>query len=143
MSKLFPLAVAAALAMSLMAPLLATPALANYSCEPGQPNCDPMPSPDLPQPDQPSNNQPHKEQWLAIACRVAGDPEARPNDLRFTNVGDVLIPAGTRVFWLLKQTGEHGSFLIGRDLPVGADVPDLDVLRAGLPPNTRCLSRLA
>jgi hypothetical protein len=113
---------------------LTTPALANYSCEPGQPNCTPMDT---------TTKSPYESDFLLIACRVAGDPAALPDDLRFRNVGDATIPAGSRVLWQMKQTGEHGTFLISRDLPVGADVDDVDVLRAGLPAKTRCLSRLA
>lgn len=137
MSRLLTLAVAATLlATGLPTALIATPVLANYSCEPGQPNCIPM--------DQiGKSSNPLKTPWPEIACRVPGESSAVADDLRFTNVGDVLIPGGTQVFWQLKQTGEKGSFLLKRDLPVGADIDDADVLEAALPGKTRCLSRLA
>lgn len=124
----------AALAATLPVSFAATPALANYSCEPGQPNCTPMPGP---------NTKPDPVQWPQIACRVPGQRDTVSDDLRFRNIGDVVIAAGTAVIWQLKQTGEHGSFFLAHDLPVGAEIDDADILKAGLPADTRCLSRLA
>ena len=135
MSRLLTVALTASLlATSLPVVFTATPSLAQKSCEPGQPNCVPM--------DQIGKGS-HKTPWPEIACRVPGDSSEIADDLRFTNVGDVVIPGGTEVFWHLKQTGERGSFLLKRDLPVGADIDDTNVLKTGLPGKTRCLSRLA
>ncbi|MBI4921812.1 MAG: hypothetical protein HY834_08680 [Devosia nanyangense] len=136
MHKILPCLLGAALAATLpvsFAAFTVTPALANYSCEPGQPNCVPMGV----------NTKPTPTPWPEIACRVAGDPEALPDDLRFRNIGDVVIKAGSAVIWQLKQTGEHGTFHLEHDLLVGADIDDVDILKAGVPANTRCLSRLA
>jgi hypothetical protein len=133
MSRLLITAFAATLlATGLPTAFTATPSLAQYSCEPGQPNCVPIGK----------SSGTHKTPWPQIACRVPGESSEVADDLRFTNIGDVLIPGGTAVFWHLKQTGEHGSFLLKRDLPVGAEIDDADVLNAGLPGKTRCLSRL-
>lgn len=85
-------------AAALATPILPTPALANYSCEPGQPNCVPM--------DQYGNKKKHGER--RIACRVDGEPVASPDDLRFRNVGTMTIAAGTLVKWSLPHTGESG-----------------------------------
>lgn len=131
--RLHLIALATLLASSLPLPIVSTPVLANYSCEPGQVGCKPQ-GPD-------SHSQPVP--WPQIACLVAGDPEALPDDLRFRNIGDVTIPAGTRVLWLVKQTGEHGTFILANDLLAGAEIDDADALKAGLPPRTHCLSRLA
>ena len=130
MSRLLVLALAAAIALPL--PAAVTPALANHSCEPGQPNCTPGHG----------SGQSHKTPWPEIACRIPGDAADKANDLRFTNIGDVVIPGGTPIFWQLKQTGEHGSFSLQRDLPVGAEIDAADILNAALPGKTRCLSRL-
>ena len=78
---------------------------------------------------------------LPLACLLYTSDAA--DDLRFTNVGDVLIPGGTAVFWQLRQTGERGTFTLKHDLPVGAAVTDADVLGQTVPGKTRCVSRLA
>lgn len=119
--------------MSLAAPTATIKtAKANYSCEPGQPNCTPM-----------GQGGDHKTPWPQIACRAQGEPEARPDDLKFTNVGDVLIEAGSLVFWQMLKTGDSAWFTIPFDLPPGASVAAADLLSEGVPENTRCLSRLA
>jgi hypothetical protein len=137
MSRLLAVALATGLlASGLPLTLTATPAVANYSCEPGQPNCIPM--------DQiGKSNGPHRIPWPQIACRVPGTAAETADDLRFTNVGDVLIPGGTAVFWQVRQTGERGTFTLRHDLPVGAAVTDADVLGQTVPGKTRCVSRLA
>lgn len=133
MSRLLVAALAMAIALPVPAVTI-TPALANYSCEPGQPNCIPM--------DQIGKQQSHDTPWPEIACRIPGDKNVDSDDLRFTNVGDVLIPGGTRIYWHLMQTGEHGNFVLPQDLPVMAEIDDADILEGALPGRTRCRSRL-
>jgi hypothetical protein len=79
---------------------------------------------------------------MLIACRVAGTPEDLPNDLKFRNIGDITIPAGTRVYWIISETQDHGYFVLPQDLPVGKSVNDLDVLPQGLPTDDHCLSKI-
>jgi hypothetical protein len=79
---------------------------------------------------------------ILIACRVSGTPDALPDDLKFRNIGDKTIPAATRVYWAVKETGEYGYFALPQDLPVGKSVPDNDVLKAGLPTQDHCLSKI-
>lgn len=126
----FALAVLAATSFAVPAGSVSV-AHANYSCEPGQPNCTPMGQGD------------HATPWPQIACRAWGDPEALPDDLKFTNVGDVLIKAGSLVFWQMLKTGDSAWFSVPYDLPPGGSVNAADLLSQGVPENTRCLSRLA
>jgi hypothetical protein len=79
---------------------------------------------------------------MLIACRVAGTPDDLPNDLKFRNIGDITIPAGTRVYWLISETQAHGFFVLPQDLPVGKSIMDLDVLPQGLPTGDHCLSKI-
>jgi hypothetical protein len=65
-----------------------------------------------------------------------------PDDLKFRNIGDLTIPAGTRVYWLVAETREYGWFVLPEDLPVGKSIPEADVLAAGLPVTDHCHSRV-
>ncbi len=79
---------------------------------------------------------------ILIACRVSGTPQGLPDDLKFRNIGDKTIPAATRVYWMVKESGEHGYFALPQDLPVGEAIPDEDVLKAGLPTAAHCFSKI-
>jgi len=79
---------------------------------------------------------------MLISCRISGTPEAQPNDLKFRNIGDITIPAGTQVYWTVTETGDHGIFALPQDLPVGKAISDLDVLPNGLPTADHCLSKI-
>lgn len=79
---------------------------------------------------------------MLISCRVPGTPEDLPNDLKFRNIGDVTIPAGTQVYWIVSETKDHGLFVVPQDLPVGKSISDLDVLPRGLPTTDHCLSKI-
>lgn len=79
---------------------------------------------------------------MLISCRVAGTPDDLPNDLKFRNIGDITIPAGTRVYWLISETQDHGYFVLPQDLPVGKSISDLDILPQGLPTDDHCLSKI-
>jgi len=83
-----------------------------------------------------------RELTILIACRISGTPEGLPDDLKFRNIGDKTIPAATRVYWMVKESGEHGYFALPHDLPVGESIPDEDVLKAGLPTADHCFSKI-
>ncbi len=76
---------------------------------------------------------------MLIACRIATDPS---DDLRFRNIGDLVIPAGTRVEWMVKESGDHGVFLLPSDLPPGKELSAIDVLKLALPKSDHCYSKV-
>ena len=43
------------------------------------------------------------------------------NDLWIVNVGTDILPAGTKISWRIPATGEHGAFLLPKDIPVGEE----------------------
>ena len=65
---------------------------------------------------------------MIIDCRVWADPKPAADDLKFRNIGSKTIPAGTRVYWLVKATGDHGYYYPPVDIKPGKELPDLDVL---------------
>ena len=154
MSKLASLALLALLAAAFAVPTL--PAQAGCAVGVAAPvNCPPPPPPpDIPPP--PHNNpgspgDPYipPDSFVAdvvknmlIACRVSGTPAGLPNDIKFRNIGDLTIPSATRIYWMVKETGEHGTFALPADLPVGETVTDADVLAAGLPTTDHCYSKI-
>jgi hypothetical protein len=77
-----------------------------------------------------------------IACRVSGDPVALPDDLKFRNIGSIDIPAGTRVYWLVKATGDHGYYFLTADLKPGKELAAADMLSVGTPPKDNCRSMI-
>lgn len=79
---------------------------------------------------------------MLISCRVPGTPEDLPNDLKFRNIGDITIPAGSQVYWIAGETQDHGYFVLQQDLPFGQSISDLDVLPRGLPTTDHCLSKI-
>lgn len=137
----------AALAATLVAPVaIATPATALQ-----KPACDSPTCPNDPPP-------PHKpgdggnpgagshsfvsEVKPLIDCRVSGDPKPLPDDLKFRNIGSVDIPAGTRVYWLVAATGDHGYYFVANDLQPGKEIADTDILTVGTPPKDECRSMI-
>lgn len=83
-----------------------------------------------------------KQDLMLISCRVWGEPVAMPDDLKFRNIGDLTIPAGTRVYWMIKESGDHGYFSVPVDLQPGDVVFDRDVLKHGLPTDVHCYSKI-
>ena len=79
---------------------------------------------------------------MLISCRVPGTPEDLPNDLKFRNIGDITVPAGSQVYWIAGETQDHGYFVLQQDLPFGKSISDLDVLPLGLPTTDQCLSKI-
>lgn len=152
MSILPRLMTAALIALSLATPLMPTTASAclhrdnGYCTDPAPP-----PSPGGPtQPSGPNNNKPYPEEPdpygpppgpkpLLVACRTdSGEP-----DLKFRNIGEVLIPKGSKVTWAVKESGEHGVFVLPSDLSPGQALSEADVLRLGLPAYDHCFSKVA
>ena len=88
--------------------------------DPGDPGKPGQPQPDVPvmSPDA-----------MIIDCRVWADPKPAIDDLKFPNIGSKTIPAGTRVYWLVKATGDHGYYYPPIDIKPGKELPDLDILK--------------
>jgi len=76
---------------------------------------------------------------MLVACRT----DSEQPDLRFRNVGEVLIPKGSRVNWAVKESGEHGVFVLPADLGPGQALSDSDALRLRLPAYDHCFSKVA
>jgi hypothetical protein len=164
MSKLLSLSLVALLAMSTTLPLVTSVAQAagtvcntDHKCPPIIPQDpgDPGTPGDPGDPGEPNNPGSPGDPYIPpdffvadivknmlIACRVSGTPEDLPNDLKFRNIGDLTIPAGTRIYWTVKESGDHGYFVLPTDLPVGESVNDLDVLLTGLPKTDHCYSKI-
>jgi hypothetical protein len=77
-----------------------------------------------------------------IDCRVAGDPKPVTDDLKFRNFGTVTIPAGTRVYWLVQETSDHGYFVLPNDLQPGKELRYADILSGVTPPLDHCRSKI-
>jgi hypothetical protein len=77
-----------------------------------------------------------------IDCRVAGLPRPVTDDLKFRNFGTVAIPAGTRVYWLVTETQDHGYYTLPNDLAPGQELLYADILSTGTPPADHCRSKI-
>jgi hypothetical protein len=77
-----------------------------------------------------------------IDCRVAGLPRPVTDDLKFRNFGTVAIPAGTRVYWLVSETRDHGFYTLPNDLLPGKELLYSDILSTGTPPADHCRSKI-
>ena len=78
---------------------------------------------------------------MLIACKVPKQDEA--TNILVRNIGDKTIPSGTPVTWYVKTTGQGGQFLLPADLPVGHELTADDLLKLGVPADTKCYSKLA
>lgn len=153
MSKLLTLSLIAVLAFGTALPLTASNAMAAGRCNTDHP-CDPGNPGNPGNPGDPGGpGKPHKDpsffevaddgsKQLLIACRVKGEPADLPDDIRFRNIGDATIPASTRIYWLVKETGDHGFYTVPVDLPVGAEITLADILPIGLPTADHCYSKI-
>jgi hypothetical protein len=110
--------------------------------DPKKPDGDPDPGDNKPFEEGPTFVADTRHDSMLIACRVSGTPEGLPNDLKFRNIGDRTIPAGTRVYWMISETKEHGWFVLPQDLLVGKSILQPDVLAAGLPTTDHCYSKI-
>lgn len=101
-------------------------------------------NPNDPEPGKPPHHDPEPDviptNVMIIDCHVSGDPVALPDDLKFRNIGSMVIPAGTRVYWLVKATGDHGFYYPPTDILPGKELPDLNVLKAGALTRDNCRS---
>jgi hypothetical protein len=79
---------------------------------------------------------------MLIACRVSGTPSDLPNDIKFRNIGELTIPSGTRIYWMIKETGDHGIVPLKADLPVGESVTADGLLKVGVPKTDHCYSKI-
>ena len=43
------------------------------------------------------------------------------NDLWIVNIGEEILQVDTKVRWRVPSTGEHGAFLLPKDIPVGEE----------------------
>jgi hypothetical protein len=75
---------------------------------------------------------------MKISCNVP--PGGETTSVRFRNVGQKTIPAGTPVKWSVKAQG--GEFSLPQNLPVGAELTAADLLKLGVPGSASCQSRL-
>jgi hypothetical protein len=79
---------------------------------------------------------------MIIGCRIWADPKPMPDDLKFRNIGGKTIPAGTRVYWLVKATGDHGYYYPPVDILPGKELPDLEVLKTVTETTNGCRSMI-
>jgi len=77
-----------------------------------------------------------------IDCRVSGMPKPASDDLKFRNFGTVAIPAGTRVYWLVTETQDHGFYVLPNDLAPGKELLYADILSGQTPPADHCRSKI-
>ena len=73
---------------------------------------------------------------LAIDCAIKDD-QPITNDFWVVNVGTQILPAGTMIRWRVPATGEHGAFLLPKDIPVGEERVLVDFL-ADVPIGSEC-----
>ncbi len=55
-----------------------------------------------------------------IDCTIKNDKPIT-NDMWLINTGEHILEINTKVRWRVPATGEHGAFLLPRDIPVGAE----------------------
>jgi hypothetical protein len=73
-----------------------------------------------------------------ISCRTI----TTETSVRFRNIGQILIKAGTPISWQVKATSAHGVFSLPRDLKPGETLSGAELLKAGAPADARCLSQI-
>ncbi len=67
---------------------------------------------------------------LEITCVVAGTPLDMPNDLWLSNPGKYALPAGLKIRFSVKATGQTGIFLLPEPIPAGGQLKIADILTA-------------
>jgi hypothetical protein len=65
---------------------------------------------------------------IRIDCRVE-DGGGTTNDLWIINTGEHLLEHDIKVRWRVPSTGEHGAFLLPKDIPIGEERVLRDFLR--------------
>ena len=77
-----------------------------------------------------------------IDCKVAKLPKPATQDLKFRNFGSVAIPAGTRVYWIVSETRDHGFYVLPNDLAPGKELLYADVLPTAAPQTDHCWTKI-
>ncbi len=106
------------------------------STHPCDANTDCKPPKNPGNPGQPDNPDPGVQVSTLplIDCRVPRSPADATDDVFFRNIGNVEIPAGTRVYWVVKETGDHGYYFLTADLLPGKELIDANALHAPADP---------
>jgi hypothetical protein len=153
MMKTTILALTALATIALAVPSTTSAAQAAGACN--FPFCVPIPpppgNPGTPgQPGGPDNSKPvdegpefaDNELKMLIACRVPTKTELS-TELRFRNIGDATIPQGTKIVWYISDNQQGGEFFLPRDLQVGSELTEADLLKLGVSGKIHCMSKLA
>lgn len=74
---------------------------------------------------------------LVLSCIAGGD------DVRLANAGDIDLPAGTRLAWKVKATGDKGTARLTSGLEAGESVRLADVLDGNVAKGTNCSAKVA
>jgi hypothetical protein len=73
---------------------------------------------------------------LLLSCSAGGD------DLRVANAGNIDLPAGTRLAWKVKATGDKGVARLTSGLEAGESIRIADVLDANVAKGTGCSAKV-
>ena len=74
-------------------------------------------------------------------CTVAGSPSEFPDDIWFTNKGNVVLKAGTKISWTLPGYGAAKKHTLVADLAPGAGVYALNV-NGGVEAGHDCVAKV-
>jgi hypothetical protein len=55
-----------------------------------------------------------------IDCRIKDD-EPITNDMWIVNIGEKILEVDLKIRWSIPSTGQHGAFLLPKDIPVGEE----------------------
>ncbi|RYH07064.1 MAG: hypothetical protein EON57_06195 [Alphaproteobacteria bacterium] len=75
-------------------------------------------------------------------CKVAGTPSEFPDDIWFTNKGNVVLKAGTKISWALSGYGAAKKHTLVADLAPGAGVYALGVNAGGIEAGHDCTAKV-
>lgn len=75
-------------------------------------------------------------------CKVAGSPSEFPDDIWFTNKGNVVLPAGTKINWKLAGYNNSKNHTLVADLAPGAGVYALNANPGGTEAGHDCAAKV-
>jgi hypothetical protein len=75
-------------------------------------------------------------------CKVAGTPSEFPDDIWFTNKGNVVLSAGTKISWTLAGYGAAKKHTLVADLAPGAGVYALNANPGGIEAGHDCTAKV-
>ena len=75
-------------------------------------------------------------------CKVAGSPSEFPDDIWFTNKGNVVLSAGTKISWTLAGYGAAKKHTLVADLAPGAGVYALNANPGGIEAGHDCTAKV-